>query len=201
MSTLAIDGGVPVRRDLLRGHRVSAGYEELRQMLEVFDNGKFCSVDPTAPKVPEFERAFADYVGSRYAVAFNSCTTAQHASLVAAGVGPGDEVIVPPLAFASTAYTVFMVGATPVFADVDDNSITLDPQRVAEAITPRTRAIVPVHWFGFPAAMDEMLDVAGSSRHNRDRGLRPRQRQRLQGTERRAPSARWPAGASRRARC
>ena len=161
MSTLAIDGGTPVRRDLLRGHRVSAGYEELRQMLEVFDNGKFCSVDPTAPKVPEFERAFADYVGSRYAIAFNSCTTAQHASLVAAGVGPGDEVIVPPLAFASTAYTVFMVGATPVFADVDDNSITLDPQRVAEAITPRTRAIVPVHWFGFPAAMDEMLDVAG----------------------------------------
>ena len=63
MSTLAIDGGAPVRRDLLRGHRVSAGYEELRQMLEVFDNGKFCSVDPTAPKVPEFERAFADYVG------------------------------------------------------------------------------------------------------------------------------------------
>ena len=65
MSTLAIDGGPPVRRDLLRGHRVSAGYEELRQMLEVFDNGKFCSVDPTAPKVPEFERAFADYAGSR----------------------------------------------------------------------------------------------------------------------------------------
>ncbi len=160
MSTLAIDGGAPVRRDLLRGHRVSAGYEELQQILEVFDNGNFCSVDPTALKVPEFERAFADYVGSRYAVAFNSCTTAQHASLVAAGVGPGDEVIVPPLAFASTAYTAFMVGATPVFADVDDNSITLDPQRVAEAITPRTRAIVPVHWFGFPAAMDEMLDVA-----------------------------------------
>ena len=67
----------------------------------------------------------------------------------------------PPLTFASTAYTAFMVGATPVFADVDDNSITLDPRRVAEAITPRTRAIVPVHWFGFPAAMDEMLEMAG----------------------------------------
>ena len=161
MGTLAIDGGAPVRAEPLAGHRVSAGYEELQQILEVFENEKFCSVDPTAPKVPEFERAFAEYVGTTYSVAFNSCTTAQHASLVAAGVGPGDEVIVPPLAFASTAYTAFIAGATPVFADVDDNSITLDPRRVAEAITPRTRAIVPVHWFGFPAAMDEMLDVAG----------------------------------------
>ena len=93
-------------------------------------------------------------------MAFNSGTTAQHASLVAAGVGPGDEVVVPPLTFASTAYTVFMVGATPVFADVEDDTITLDPSRVAEAITPRTRAVAPVHWFGCPAAMDELLALA-----------------------------------------
>ena len=157
---LAIDGGTPVREELLPGFRASYGYEELQQMLEVLDGGVLCSVDPAAPKVPEFERGFAEYVGTKYAIAFNSATTAQHASLVAAGVGSGDEVIVPPLTFASTAYTVFMVGATPIFADVDDNSITLDPKRVAQAITPRTKAIVPVHWFGYPAAMDEMLDLA-----------------------------------------
>ena len=118
--SLAVDGGTSVREELLPPFRVSYGYEELREVLEVFENGVFCSVDPAARKVAELEAAFAEYVGTRYAVAFNSGTTAQHASLVAAGVGPGDEVVVPPLTFASTAYTVFMVGATPVFADVED---------------------------------------------------------------------------------
>ena len=157
---LAIDGGTPVRDEILPTFKASYGYEELREILEVFDNGVFCDLRPGSSKVPAFEEAFADYVGTKYAVAFNSGTTAQHASLVAAGVGSGDEVIVPPLTFASTAYTVYMVGATPIFADVDNNSINLDPKRVAEAITPRTRAVVPVHWFGHPAAMDEMLDLA-----------------------------------------
>ncbi len=157
---LAIDGGTSVRKEKLATWQVNYGYEELKEVLEVFENGIFCSIDPAAPKVPALEKAFAEYVGCEFALAFSSGTTAQHASLVAAGVGSGDEVIVPPLAFASTAYTVFMVGATPVFADVDDNSITLDPARVAEAITPRTKAIVPVHWFGHPAAMDEIMALA-----------------------------------------
>jgi len=157
---LAIDGGTPVRGGILPTWKVNYGYEELQEILEVFDNGLFCSINPDAPKVPALEKAFAEYVGCEYALAFSSGTTAQHASMVAAGVGSGDEVIVPPLAFASTAYTVFMVEATPVFADVDDNSITLDPQSVADAITPKTKAIVPVHWFGHPAAMDELLALA-----------------------------------------
>jgi dTDP-4-amino-4,6-dideoxygalactose transaminase len=157
---LAIDGGTPVRTDMLPPWRVNYGYEELQEILEVFDSGAFCAVDPAATKVPSLEKAFAEYVGCEYALAFSSGTTAQHASMVAAGVGPGDEVIVPPLAFASTAYTVFMVGATPVFADVDDNSVNLDPVRAAEVITPKTKAIVPVHWFGYPAAMDEFMALA-----------------------------------------
>jgi dTDP-4-amino-4,6-dideoxygalactose transaminase len=158
--TLAIDGGSPVRDESLPFTKISYGYEELREVLDVFESGTFCSVMPTARKVPAFEEAFAEYVGTRYAVAFSSGTTAQHASLVAAGVGPGDEVIVPPLTFASTAYTVFMVGATPVFADVDDDTITLDPARVIDATTERTRAIVPVHWFGHPAAMNAIMEHA-----------------------------------------
>ncbi len=157
---LAIDGGPPVRAEKLPFFRVSYGAEERDEVLDVFERGVFGSVYSEAVKVRALEAAFAEYVGTRHAVAFSSGTTAQHASLVAAGVGPGDEVIVPPLTFASTAYTVLMVGATPVFADVDDETITLDPKRVADAVTSRTRAIVPVHWFGLPAAMDELAEVA-----------------------------------------
>ena len=159
---LAIDGGAPVRAERLPFFRVSYGHEEREEVLDVFERGVFGSVYPDAVKVRALEEAFAEYVGTAHAVAFSSGTTAQHASLVAAGVGPGDEVIVPPLTFASTAYTVLMVGATPVFADVDDETITLDPKHVAEAVTSRTRVIVPVHWFGVPAAMDELMEVAAA---------------------------------------
>lgn len=161
---LAIDGGTAVRRTPLPFIRASYGYEELREVLDVFESGVFCSVYPDAPKVRALESAFAAYAGSKHAIAFSSGTTAQHASLAAAGIGPGDEVIVPPLTFASTAYTVLMVGATPVFADVDENTITLDAECVAERITPRTRAVVPVHWFGHPAAMDELLELGSAHR-------------------------------------
>lgn len=159
---LAIDDGAPVRAERLPFFRVSYGHEEREEVLDVFERGVFGSVYPDAVKVRALEEAFAEYVGTAHAVAFSSGTTAQHASLVAAGVGPGDEVIVPPLTFASTAYTVLMVGATPVFADVDDETITLDPKHVAEAVTSRTRVIVPVHWFGVPAAMDELMEVAAA---------------------------------------
>lgn len=159
---LAIEGGAPVRQTKLPLSQVSYGFEEAREVLLVFEKGIFCAVSPQATKVRELEAAFAEYAGTRHAIAFSSGTTAQHASLVAAGVGPGDEVIVPPLTFASTAYTVLLAGATPVFADVDDNTITLDPVCVARAITPRTRAIVPVHWLGHPAAMDELLSLAAA---------------------------------------
>jgi dTDP-4-amino-4,6-dideoxygalactose transaminase len=129
----------------------------------VFEAGIFCSVYPEAGKVRALEEAFAEYVGVKHAVAFSSGTTAQHAALVAAGVGPDDEVIVPPLTFASTAYTVLLTGATPVFADVDDNTITLDSESAASVVTDRTRAIVPVHWFGHPAAMEDLLALGEAS--------------------------------------
>jgi len=157
---LAIDGGTPIRAERLAFFQVSYGDDERREVLEVFESGAFGSVYPEAHKVVEFEEAFAEFAGARHAVAFSSGTTAQHASLIAAGVGPGDEVIVPPLTFASTAYTVLLAGATPVFADVDDATICLDPERVAAAVTPRTRAVVPVHWFGYPTEMDPLMSIA-----------------------------------------
>ena len=157
---LAVDGGPPVRHEMLPLLRVSVGDEERQQIQSVLDAGVFCSVFPQATKVKALESAFARYVGTKHAVAFSSGTTAQHASLTAIGVGPGDEVIVPPLTFISTAYTVLLRGATVVFADVDADTLVLDPEKVRDKITPRTRVIVPVHWFGHPVDMDPLLALA-----------------------------------------
>jgi perosamine synthetase len=157
---LAVDGGKPVRDALLPVVRVSLDERELKQVQSVFDARVFCSVMPAANKVKQLEADFARYVGVKHAVAFSSGTTAQHASLAAGDIGPGDEVIVPPLTFISTAYTVLIRNATVVFADVDEATFNLDPVKVAEKITPRTRAIVPVHWFGHPVDMDPLLALA-----------------------------------------
>lgn len=106
------------------------------------------------PRVQEFERAFAARVGAAEAVATTNCTTALQLSLYVSGVGPGDEVIVPSLSFIATANAVWQCGATPVFADVDPATCNLDPAAVEEAITPRTKAVMPVHQVGLPADMD-----------------------------------------------
>jgi perosamine synthetase len=112
------------------------------------------------PRVAEFERAFAERVGAPYAVATSSCTTALHLALYALGVGPGDEVIVPSLSFIATANSVWQCGARPVFADVDPATGNLSPEAAARAITPRTKAIMPVHQVGLPADMDAFFALA-----------------------------------------
>jgi dTDP-4-amino-4,6-dideoxygalactose transaminase len=110
------------------------------------------------PKTETFEAAFAEYLGCRYAVAVSSCTAALHLSYLSAGVGPGDEVIVPSFTFAATASTVIACGATPVFADIiGPHDLSLDPDDVAARITPRTRAIAVVHFAGYPAAVDRLV--------------------------------------------
>lgn len=109
------------------------------------------------PRVEEFERAFARRVGAPEAVATTSCTTALHLALHASGVGPGDEVIVPSLSFIATANAVWHCGATPVFADVDPLTYNLDPADVERRLTPRTKAVMPVHQVGLPADMDRFL--------------------------------------------
>lgn len=114
----------------------------------------------TGPKVHQFERQFAEYVGAEHAVAVNSCTAALHLSLLAAGIGPGDEVITTPMTFAATVNTILHAGATPVFVDVVKETMNLDVSRIEDAITPRTRAIVPVHFAGRPCEMDVIGEIA-----------------------------------------
>ncbi len=114
----------------------------------------------TGPRVEKFESAFAGYVGARHALAVNSCTAGLHLSLIAAGVGPGDEVITTPLTFAATANVIVHVGAKPVFVDVDRDTMNIDPAQAAAAVTAQTRAIIPVHFGGRPCDMKPLLDIA-----------------------------------------
>ena len=112
------------------------------------------------PRVQAFEAAFAERVGAAEAVATTNCTSALHLALYMVGVRPGDEVIVPSLSFIATANAVWACGATPVFADIDPSTYNLDPVAAERSITPRTRAIMPVHQIGLPADMDAFLAVA-----------------------------------------
>ncbi len=123
---------------------------------EVVENTAFV----LGPAVERFEAAFAEYLGVKHAVGVNSGTTALQLSLLALGIGPGDEVIVPAHTFIATAEAVSHVGAKPVFVDVADDTATLDPALFAAAITPRTRAVIPVHLYGQPADLDPLLEIA-----------------------------------------
>jgi dTDP-4-amino-4,6-dideoxygalactose transaminase len=116
----------------------------------------------TGPRVQQFERAFADYTGAAHAVAVNSGTAALHLSLLAAGVGAGDEVVTTPLTFCATANVVVHVGATPRFADIDEATWNLSPAAAAAAMTPRTRALIPVHYAGRPADSPAFRQIAAS---------------------------------------
>jgi dTDP-4-amino-4,6-dideoxygalactose transaminase len=114
----------------------------------------------TGPKVAEFEQSFSEYKGVRHAAALNSCTSALHLSILAAGIGQDDEVITTPMTFCATANAIIHAGATPVLADVDPSTMNIDPEEVERKITPRTRAILPVHFAGRPCDMDAILDIA-----------------------------------------
>src|SRR4051812_24170488 len=109
------------------------------------------------PRTAEFEQAFAEHLGARHAVAVSSCTAALHLAYLAAGVGPGDDVIVPAMTFAATAAAAIYCGATPVFADIaGPHDLSLDPADVAARIGPRTKAVCVVHFAGYPAAVAEL---------------------------------------------
>lgn len=111
-------------------------------------------------EVARFEEEFAAYSGARHGIGVNSGTSALHLALLAAGVGPGDEVITVPFTFVATAAAVRYTGATPVFTDIDAQTYTMDPGGIEARITPRTKAILPVHLYGQPADMDPIMQIA-----------------------------------------
>jgi dTDP-4-amino-4,6-dideoxygalactose transaminase len=115
----------------------------------------------SGPRVAQFEREFATYKSVPYAAAVNSCTAALHLSVVAAGIGSGDEVITTPMTFCATINAIIHAGATPVLADVDPQTMNIDPAQVESRITPRTKAILPVHLAGRPCKMDALAEIAG----------------------------------------
>jgi dTDP-4-amino-4,6-dideoxygalactose transaminase len=114
----------------------------------------------TGGKVERFEEMFKAYVGSKYAIALNSCTAGLHLSLLVCGVGPGDEIITTPMTFAATANAIIHVGAKPVFADIELPSMNINPNRIEEKITSKTKAIIPVHFAGRPCNMDKIMAIA-----------------------------------------
>ena len=116
----------------------------------------------TGNRVREFERAFAEYLGVKHAIAVSSCTAALHLSLIVAGVGSGDEVITTPYTFTATAEAIRYVDAKPVFVDIHPDTLNIDTNKIAQAITARTKAILPVHIAGIPCDMDALRDITQS---------------------------------------
>jgi dTDP-4-amino-4,6-dideoxygalactose transaminase len=144
---------IPVAKPLI-------GEEEIEEVEKVLRSGFIAQ----GPKVAEFEEAFASYVGTEHAVATSSGTTALHVALLALGVGKGDEVITTPFSFAATGNCALYVGARPVFVDIDPSTFNLDPEGIEDAITEKTKAILPVHLYGQPAKMDRIMEI--SQEHN-----------------------------------
>lgn len=140
---------IPIARPMI-------GDEEKRAVLEVLESGMLAQ----GARVEAFEDAFAEMCGARHAVATSSGTTALHVALLAHGIGPGHEVITTPFTFIASANSILYVGARPVFVDIEPSSFNLDPDLVERAITPQTRAILPVHLFGLPCDMTSLTEIA-----------------------------------------
>jgi len=136
------------------------GEEEKRAIIEPLESGWVVQ----GPKVKEFERLFAEYTGAKYAIAISNCTAALHLALVALGIDEGDEVIVPAFTWVSTANVVEYQRGKPVFVDIDLRTFNIDVKQIEDKITPRTKAIIPVHLFGLSADMDPIMEIA--KRHN-----------------------------------
>jgi perosamine synthetase len=135
------------------------GEDEINAVTAVLRSG----IIAQGKKVEEFEGAFAGFVGTKYAVAVNSGTAALHIALLAHGIGEGDEVITSPFTFIATANSIFFTGAKPVFADIEEDSFNIAPDNIAEKITSRTKAIMPVHLYGQPCDMKKIMRIAQES--------------------------------------
>lgn len=148
----------PLRDKFLTFGAPAIGEAEIQEVVETMRSGWL----GTGPRCQKFEEAFRCYAGAKYAIALNSCTAGLELALEAAGVGPGDEVITTPLTFCATANVIVHRGAIPIFADVDRQTGNIAPGQIERSITARTKAIVPVHLYGWPCRMDEILKIARS---------------------------------------
>src|SRR5688572_25154943 len=134
----------------------SLGPEEIREVVATLQSPWIT----TGPKTHRFEEEFREHLGAPGALALNSCTAALHTALVALGIGPGDEVITTTMTFTATVNVIEHVGARPVLVDIEADTLNLDPALVARAVTPRTRAIIAVHFAGHPAELDALRLIA-----------------------------------------
>jgi dTDP-4-amino-4,6-dideoxygalactose transaminase len=163
---LAIFGGKKTRKEPFPKYPIITSSEK-KAVLEVLESGNLSTFVASpgeqflgGKKIREFEKKFAEYIGVNFAVAFNSATSALHAAVASVGINPGKEVIVPPYTFTSTATCTLMNNSIPVFSDVKIDTYCLDPSKLSKVITPLTQAIIPVHLFGHPCDMDEIMTIA-----------------------------------------
>lgn len=145
-----------MRTQFLPFHVPDIGEDEIQEVVETLRSGWLT----TGPKTKQFEEDFARYVGCRYAVAVNSCTAALHLALEAMGITTGDEVILPTMTFAATAEVVRYLNATPVLVDCQPDTLNIDPLQIERVVTPKTKAIIPVHFAGHPCEMETILEIA-----------------------------------------
>lgn len=155
----ALHSEAPVREKLLPYGRQSLEDEDIQAVVEVLKSDWLT----TGPKIDDFEEAFAERVGARFAVSLSSGTAALHGAAFAAGLGPGDEAITTPMTFCATANCVLYQGAIPVFADVCDDTLNLDPQEVSRKLSSRTKVIIAVDYAGHPVALAELRTIANAS--------------------------------------
>ena len=144
---------IPIARPLI-------GEKEKQAVIAVLESGQLAQ----GPKVREFEEKFAEFCGVKHAIATSSGTTALHTALLAHNIGAGDEVITTPFTFIATANSILFTGARPVFVDIEETTFNIDARLIEEKITPRTKAIMPVHLYGHPSDMESIMAIA--SKHN-----------------------------------
>lgn len=160
-NSLALHGGIPVRTAPFSKWPVY-GQPEEQALLRALHSGKWGKIDGS--EVRNFEKSWADYCDTKYAIGVCNGTISLRIALMAAGIAAGDEVIIPPYTFLATATAVIEANATPVFVDIDRETFNIDPALIEAAITPRTKAIMPVHLGGLPCDMDAIMAIA--KKHN-----------------------------------
>jgi len=156
MQRLAIEGGAPVRTELLPYGRQWIDDEDIAAVIEVLRSDWITQ----GPKVNEFETKVAEYCGAKYAVAVSNGTAALHATCIAAGISNGDEAITAPITFAATANAIVYCNAKPIFADIKEDTLNIDPDEIRKRLSPQTRAIITVDFAGHPGDLGEIMAIA-----------------------------------------